>query len=89
MAQNMVTYFNDFLKKIRLTENQVNELKSAHTKLRERLMAYDDLKEIIDMNHCNYIYVDSSYKEDKSIFSDIVGDSFEYDVLFSLSGETY
>lgn len=43
----MVTYFNDFLKKIRLTENQVNELKSAHTKLRERLMAYDDLKEII------------------------------------------
>ena len=41
------------------------------------------------MNHCNYIYVDSSYKEDKSIFSDIVGDSFEYDVLFSLSGETY
>ena len=49
----------------------------------------DDLKEIIDMNHCNYIYVDSSYKEDKSIFSDIVGDSFEYDVLFSLSGETY
>ena len=47
MAQNMVTYFNDFLKKIRLTENQVNELKSAHTKLRERLMAYDDLKEII------------------------------------------
>ena len=49
----------------------------------------DDLKEIIEMNHCNYIYVDSSYREDKSIFSDIVGDSFEYDVLFSLSGETY
>ena len=31
MAQKMVTYFNDFLKKIRLTDNQVNELKSAHT----------------------------------------------------------
>lgn len=43
----MVTYFNDFLKNIRLTENQVNELKTAHTTLRNRLMAYDDLKDII------------------------------------------
>ena len=43
----MVTYFNDFLKNIRLTENQVNELKTAHTTLRDRLMAYDDLKDII------------------------------------------
>ncbi len=47
MAQTMVTYFNDFLKNIRLTENQVNELKTAHTTLRNRLMAYDDLKDII------------------------------------------
>lgn len=47
MAQKMVTYFNDFLKKIRLTDNQVNELKSAHTTLRNRLMADEDLKDII------------------------------------------
>ena len=43
----MITYFNDFLKNIRLTDNQVNELKSAHTTLRNRLMADDDLKDII------------------------------------------
>ena len=30
MAQKMTTYFNDFLKNIRLTENQVSELKAAH-----------------------------------------------------------
>lgn len=47
MAQKMVTYFNDFLKNIRLTDNQVNELKSAHTTLRNRLMADEDLKDII------------------------------------------
>lgn len=47
MAQKMVTYFNDFLKNIRLTDNQVNELKSAHTTLRNRLMANEDLKDII------------------------------------------
>ena len=32
MAQKMITYFKDFLREIRLTENQVNELKIAHTK---------------------------------------------------------
>ncbi|RGZ75188.1 SMODS domain-containing nucleotidyltransferase [Agathobacter rectalis] len=47
MAQKMTTYFNDFLKNIRLTENQVNELKSAHTTLRTRLAADEDLKDII------------------------------------------
>ncbi len=38
MPQKMTSYFNDFLKEIRLTTAQVNELKSAHTTLRERLM---------------------------------------------------
>ncbi len=47
MAQKMVTYFNDFLTEIRLTDNQVNELKSAHTTLRDRLMADEDLKDIV------------------------------------------
>ena len=48
MAQKMVTYFNDFLKEIRLTDNQVKELKSAHTTLRNRLAADNDLKDIIE-----------------------------------------
>lgn len=47
MAQKMVTYFNDFLRNIRLTDNQVDELKTAHTALRDRLIADDDLKDII------------------------------------------
>ena len=37
MAQKMTTYFNDFLKNIRLTENQVSELKAAHLFFREIL----------------------------------------------------
>ena len=48
MAQKMMTYFNDFLKNIRLTENQVSELKAAHTTLRRRLEADEDLKDIVD-----------------------------------------
>lgn len=48
MAPKMTTYFNDFLKNIRLTENQVNELKTAHTTLRTRLMENEDLKDIIE-----------------------------------------
>ena len=48
MAQKMMTYFNDFLKNIRLTENQVSELKAAHTTLRRRLEADEDLKDIVE-----------------------------------------
>lgn len=47
MALKMETYFRDFLREIRLTDNQVSELKSAHETLRKRLNAYDDLKDII------------------------------------------
>ena len=32
MAQKMTSYFNDFLKEIRLTENQVSELKHGELK---------------------------------------------------------
>ena len=33
MAQKMTSYFNDFLKEIRLTENQVSELKQGKRKI--------------------------------------------------------
>jgi len=41
------TYFNDFLSRIRLTEEQVAELKDAHTTLRQRLEADQDLSKIL------------------------------------------
>ena len=31
------SYFKDFLSNIRLTDNQVNDLKTGHTTLRKRL----------------------------------------------------
>ncbi|TWT01857.1 nucleotidyltransferase [Planomicrobium sp. CPCC 101079] len=41
------TYFNDFLKEIRLTENQVNDLITGHATLRKRLNEYEDLSQIV------------------------------------------
>ncbi|WP_316572937.1 SMODS domain-containing nucleotidyltransferase [Neobacillus sp. YIM B06451] len=43
----LVTYFNDFLREIRLTENQVDDLITGHTTLRDRLKADEDLSKII------------------------------------------
>lgn len=47
MSLPLVSHFNDFLKNIRLTENQVSELKTAHETLRSRLENDEDLKSII------------------------------------------
>lgn len=44
---NIPTYFARFLKEIRLTENQVNDLITGHTTLRTRLNADDDLSKVI------------------------------------------
>jgi hypothetical protein len=44
---NIPTYFARFLKEIRLTENQVNDLITGHTTLRTRLNADDDLSKAI------------------------------------------
>jgi len=44
---NIPTYFARFLKKIRLTENQVNDLITGHTTLRTRLNDDDDLSKVI------------------------------------------
>ncbi|MCA1319381.1 SMODS domain-containing nucleotidyltransferase [Sutcliffiella horikoshii] len=41
------SYFNDFLRDIRLTDNQVNDLKTGHKTLRKRLNADANLSKII------------------------------------------
>lgn len=41
------TYFNDFLRNIRLTENQVSDLITGHSTLRKRLNEDEDLPDII------------------------------------------
>lgn len=43
----LTTYFNDFLKNIRLTKNQVDDLITGHKTLRNRLNSDDDLSKII------------------------------------------
>lgn len=40
-------YFKDFLTNIRLSENQINDLKNGHTTLRKRLEGDDELSKII------------------------------------------
>lgn len=47
MANHMNVHFTDFLREIRLTDDQVSELKSAHETLRDRLHNYEELKDII------------------------------------------
>ena len=41
------SYFKDFLTNIRLSENQINDLKTGHTTLRKRLEGDDELSKII------------------------------------------
>ncbi len=41
------SYFNDFLSEIRLTKSQRDDLISGHTTLRDRLLAFEGLKDII------------------------------------------
>lgn len=41
------TYFNDFLSNIRLSQNQINDLKTGHQTLRKRLENDEDLSAII------------------------------------------
>lgn len=59
---NLVTYFNDFLKDIRLTENQVNDLKTGHKTLSKRLNEYEDLK-----NKIVAMFLQGSYKRSTAI----------------------
>ena len=41
------TYFSDFLSNIRLSDNQISDLKTGHSTLRKRLLADEDLAPII------------------------------------------
>lgn len=41
------SYFKDFLSNIRLSDNQVSDLKTGHTTLRKRLEADETLSKII------------------------------------------
>lgn len=62
MAQKMTSYFEDFLKEIRLTSNQVNELQQAHTTLRNRLVADEDLSKYIETT-----FLQGSYKRSTAV----------------------
>lgn len=62
MGQKMTTYFRDFLREIRLTDNQVSELKSAHNTLRNRLESDEDLKEIVVST-----FLQGSYKRSTAV----------------------
>lgn len=56
------TYFNDFLKEIRLTENQQNDLIAGHTTLSNRLKNDEDLKDIIVS-----MFLQGSYKRSTAV----------------------
>ena len=43
----VTNYFKDFLSNIRLSENQVNDLKTGHSTLRKRLKDDKELSKII------------------------------------------
>lgn len=62
MAQKMTSYFEDFLKEIRLTSNQVNELQQAHTTLRSRLVADEELSKYIETT-----FLQGSYKRSTAV----------------------
>lgn len=55
-------YFTDFLSNIRLSENQVNDLKTGHTTLVERLYADQGLKDLILKT-----FLQGSYKRSTAI----------------------
>lgn len=47
LVSTVPSYFKDFLSNIRLSDNQVNDLKTGHTTLRKRLEADETLSKII------------------------------------------
>lgn len=64
MAQKLTTYFEDFLKEIRLTDNQISELKQAHTTLQDRLMKDDGVSKYIETT-----FLQGSYKRSTAVRS--------------------
>lgn len=62
MAQKMTTYFKDFLREIRLTDKQVEELKSAHSTLRSRLQNDEALANVIETT-----FLQGSYRRSTAV----------------------
>lgn len=62
MAQKMTSYFEDFLKEIRLTKSQVEEMEQAHTTLRKRLVADEELSKYIETT-----FLQGSYKRSTAV----------------------
>lgn len=62
MSHKMTSYFNDFLKEIRLTDSQISELKQAHTTLRNRLLNDEDLSKYIETT-----FLQGSYKRSTAV----------------------
>lgn len=62
MSQKLTSYFNDFLKDIRLTDSQVEELRDAHSTLRNRLLSDDELSKYIETT-----FLQGSYKRSTAV----------------------
>ncbi len=56
------SYFEKFLRAIRPTENQINDMKSGHETLRKRLLDNEDTKDIIIS-----IFLQGSYRRSTAI----------------------
>lgn len=56
------SYFTDFLKNIRLTQNQIKDLAKGHNTLRNRLLKDEDLSEIIETT-----FLQGSYKRNTAV----------------------
>ena len=82
---HMTTYFEDFLKEIRLEDEQKDALVSAHTKLRERLGADAKLGEILIGT-----FLQGSYRR-STIIKPAAGQSSDVDVVVvtSMSEDEY
>ncbi|ECB9830072.1 nucleotidyltransferase [Listeria monocytogenes] len=56
------SYFTDFLRNIRLTQNQIKDLARGHNTLRNRILDDDDLSEIIETT-----FLQGSYKRNTAV----------------------
>lgn len=79
------SYFNDFLSNIRLSDNQIDDLKTGHTTLRRRLNDDEDLSKIIVST-----FLQGSYKRSTAV-KPKNGDKSDVDIIVvtKLASEEY
>ena len=79
------SYFKDFLSNIRLSDNQVDDLKTGHTTLRKRLYGDEDLSKIIVST-----FLQGSYKRSTAV-KPKNGDKSDVDIIVvtKLDSEEY